>query len=157
MHVSDWTPTILDFAGIDPTTANPNFNGFSFKDVLQNDADSPREDLFYFLKAQPTAGTYRKGNYKLSFRQVVKYWSLSNHTAPAEGRCVFDNVLEQEGNTNYNDIHMFADTLTPSVYDNVDVVMFDLDSDPYELFNIFDDNAALGEEMIDAIKAEGNL
>ena len=59
MHISDWTPTILDLAGIDPATTNPDFDGHSFKDVFVNDAESPREDLFYFLKASPAVNYSR--------------------------------------------------------------------------------------------------
>ena len=39
MHISDWVPTLLDFAGVDPTAANPDFDGYSFKDVLTNGSD----------------------------------------------------------------------------------------------------------------------
>ena len=39
MHISDWAPTLLDFAGVDPATANPDFDGFSFKDVLTSGSE----------------------------------------------------------------------------------------------------------------------
>ena len=31
MHISDWAPTLIDFAGVDPAVANPDFDGHSFK------------------------------------------------------------------------------------------------------------------------------
>ena len=32
MHIMDWTATLVDFAGIDPSQANPDFDGMSFKE-----------------------------------------------------------------------------------------------------------------------------
>ena len=51
MHLIDWLPTILDFAGIDATTLGNNFDGLSFKDTFENGADSPRTDLFHIVEA----------------------------------------------------------------------------------------------------------
>lgn len=34
MHIMDWTATLVDFAGLDPTTANPDFDGMSFKELI---------------------------------------------------------------------------------------------------------------------------
>ena len=44
-------------------------------------------------------------------------------------------------------------TTHSSTYSNKDVVMFNIRDDPYELHNIFDENSALGGEMVDEIKA----
>ena len=51
MHISDWAPTLLDFAGFD--LRKTNMDGHSFKNVFTADADSPRTDMFYFLNSQP--------------------------------------------------------------------------------------------------------
>ena len=34
MHIMDWTATLVDFAGLDPTVANPDFDGMSFKETI---------------------------------------------------------------------------------------------------------------------------
>ena len=52
----DWTATIMDFGGIDPARANPDFDGMSFKDTFYNGNDvspSPRKDLFMFMNGSP--------------------------------------------------------------------------------------------------------
>lgn len=56
MHLMDWTATIMDFGGIDPARANPDFDGMSFKDTFYNGNDvspSPRKDLFMFMNGSP--------------------------------------------------------------------------------------------------------
>ena len=49
MHLTDWLPTLLDYAGVDANTLGVDFDGFSFKDVFDNGADSPREDIMHLL------------------------------------------------------------------------------------------------------------
>ena len=56
----DWTATIMDFGGIDPARANPDFDGMSFKDTFYNGNDispSPRKDLFMFMNGSPAVSS----------------------------------------------------------------------------------------------------
>ena len=60
MHLMDWTATIMDFGGIDPARANPDFDGMSFKDTFYNGNDispSPRKDLFMFMNGSPAVSS----------------------------------------------------------------------------------------------------
>lgn len=45
LHLTDWIPTFLDFAGADLSTYDMDWDGHSFKDVFLNGTPSPREDL----------------------------------------------------------------------------------------------------------------
>lgn len=151
MHISDWTPTLLDFAGVDPNV-NANFDGMSFKDTFVNGGDSPRSEMFYYLNPRPAGGVYRQGRYKIAYNDVVKYEKF-NHTEPAEGTCHYTGLVE-EGLYSTDTIAAESLNLQFSYYDDKQVLLFDLENDPYELFNIFDDNQELGVSMIDEIKAK---
>merc|ERR1712130_187971 len=90
MHLTDWLPTLLDYAGLDATTLGVDFDGFSFKDVFDNGADSPREDIMPLLNDKK-AGIYRKGDFKFFHRMtdlvVSNKFPFWNHTVPPEGLC----------------------------------------------------------------------
>ena len=48
-------------------------------------------------------------------------------------------------------------TTSTSKYDGNDVVMFNLADDPYELYNVWDQNKSLGEELAAEIVNAGML
>ena len=75
MHLMDWTATIMDFGGIDPARANPDFDGMSFKDTFYNGNDispSPRKDLFMFMNGSPAVSSNQFHEYLGSIRYLFK-------------------------------------------------------------------------------------
>ena len=115
----DWTATIMDFGGIDPARANPDFDGMSFKDTFYNGNDispSPRKDLFMFMNGSPAVsinqlhgkkyhfetinfqtGVYRRGDMKVAYATAAKmFFRGDSHILPAEGACGYDRIDLQE-------------------------------------------------------------
>jgi len=136
MHISDWAPTLIDFAGVDPAVANPDFDGHSFKDVLTSGADTPRSDMMYFVNPKPAGGVYREGKWKLAWKQYNKYQSM-NHTLPSEGACVYSGLIE-EGSYTLDEIDTYSGNLQLADHDGQEILLFDLEADPYELVNVYD-------------------
>jgi len=149
MHISDWAPTLLDFAGLDPAAANPDFDGHSFKNVLTDGADSPRGDMMYYISPKPAKGIYRQGKWKLAWKENAKYQS-GNHTLPAEGACVYQDV--EQGAYGTAEIDALSGNLQTADHDGQEVLLFNLEDDPFELNNVYDASMFdLVEGMVDII------
>ena len=75
----DWTATIMDFGGIDPARANPDFDGMSFKDTFYNGNDispSPRKDLFMFMNGSPAVSVKLCQSNTVSISCTIKSTTL---------------------------------------------------------------------------------
>ena len=156
MHLTDWGPTILDFAGVDATTLGIAFDGSTFKGVFENGDDSPRTDLFHIVQ-NSRKGVYRKGDFKLAYKFSKEIFAASsgdgNHTAHAEGICD-GTLLLDDVDTTYEDIFALSDTVQVTCLNDAckrDLLMFNIREDPYELVNVYEQNSALGDEMMQAI------
>ena len=79
----------------------------------------------------------------------------TTHTEPDGGECFQDGLI-QEGETPVADIQRYSGSTTSSrAADGNQVLVFDLAKDPYELFNVYEQNKDDVEMMIDEIRSAG--
>ena len=79
----------------------------------------------------------------------------TTHTEPDGGECFQDGLI-QEGETPVADIQKYSgSTKEARAADGNQVLVFDLAKDPYELFNVYEQNKDDVEMMIDEIRSAG--
>ena len=72
-----------------------------------------------------------------------------------------DQLLKSEGETEISKIQKYSKSLLDNKSKVVDgrmvseFVLIDLEKDPYELFNVYDDNKDIATDMINTIRARG--
>ena len=154
MHLTDWLPTIADFAGMDPNTLG-DLDGHSFKDTFTSGSPSPRDEMFYLLSTRQS-GVIRKRfddgrDLKVVYNDIKRLTGM-DHKIPDEGECDLSDLAE-EGDTPISDISKHASSLKGSkASDGKDIIIFDLAKDPFELFNVYEQNKNDGEDLVKKLK-----
>jgi len=155
LHLTDWAPTILDYAGVNANNLGIDFDGHSFKGVFEDGEESPRTDLFHIVDSG-RAGVYRKGDFKLAYKYESLIFSQAsgdaNHTAHDEGIC--GSMYLDDADYTYEEIFALSNTVQPTCLNTSckrSLFLFNIREDPYELVNVYDQNSAIGDEMMQTI------
>merc|ERR1712226_414880 len=88
-----------------------------------------------FMNGSPATGVYRRGDMKVAYATAAKMFF--------RGKYPMSEIMSAKTST--------------SKYDGNDVVMFNLADDPYELYNVWDQNKSLGEELAAEIVNAANM
>lgn len=150
MHVSDWFPTILELADISFTPApGQELDGVSHAQAFRtlhtsNGANAPRDHILYNIYTNIESEDFnietngalgiRKDRYKLLHAFVDN---------PYSGYYEMNQVLADDGDLKSQSCPQFL-----SVEGNYTRFLFDLEEDPSEKFNLYD------EPSLDGVKAE---
>merc|ERR1712139_349373 len=154
MHLTDWLPTIADFAGLDPSSLGA-LDGHSFKDTFTSGSNSPRDEMFYLLSTRQS-GTIRKRfddgrDLKVVYNDIKRVTGMI-HKLPDEGVCDLSGLTE-EGDTPISEISKYSNGLKGSKHsDGKDIIIFDLAKDPFELFNVYEQNKNDAEVLVQKLK-----
>jgi len=162
MHLTDWAATIMDYAGVDTAATGIDFDGHSFRGVFENNDPTPRTEMYHRVETNQ-GGVYRKGDYKLIYRGQRWFFATANGEGngteiPWEGICG-DDLMEKDVDISIEQLMADTGKLQLAYVNGAerrDVMLFNIKDDPYELYNLYDSERTIADDMLADLRTQAN-